>query len=565
MEPSLDSPYGPSRHPQFIFNSRRSPVYSTKGLVCASQPLAVNAGLKILQMGGNAVDACVAVAAAMNVTEPHQTGIGGDMFLLYYNAKTKIVKGLNGTGRAPAALSLAKAHAMGYTTEIPFTDVNACTVPGAAAGWCDSVQHFGSGKVSMQDILQPAIDLAENGYPVSPISSFIWAVGAGKLRTGSKYGGELLIDNRAPRAGEIMSMPELAETFRTVAREGKKGFYEGRIAEAIVNTIRENGGLMTLEDLKSHTSTLVDPVSINYKGVIVHEIPPSSQGIVALIALGILESLWQDRGIDFKTLGHNSPEYLHYLIEALRLAFSDARQYIADPAIVPVPSKGLLDKEYLKSRANLIDPHHARADITAGSPQYSSDTVYFTVVDAEGNACSFINSLYEPFGCGAVAKGTGVALQNRGSNFSLQEGHPNVLAPGKRPYHTIIPAMATLATTSELYLSYGNMGGFMQPQGHVQVLFNMMEFGLDPQAAVDALRFCIGPFDGITWVEEGTPAATIQKLREMGHYIEVLSSHERNKMGRAQVIANRRDPRTKQRYLVGGSDPRGDGHVGAML
>ncbi|KAJ3307769.1 hypothetical protein HDU76_004385 [Blyttiomyces sp. JEL0837] len=537
----------------FPFISRRSAVYSSH---------ATQIGLEILQKGGNAADAAVAIASVLNVTEPGCTGVGGDLFCLYYDAKEMKVKGLNGSGRAAHALTLQKCRELGIHGEgIPTRNVNAVTVPGAAAGWVDTVEHFGSGKLTLAEILAPAIKLAEEGFPVAPISAYMWERSESLLQNASPNGHEMLRNNKAPHAGEIMKMPTLAQTFRTLATEGKKGFYTGRIASEIVSVIKSLGGQMTLEDLSSHTSTLTTPISIDYQGITIHECPPNGQGITALMALGVLEKL-QEQGVvkKLEELEHNGVEYLHVVIEALRIAFADSRYFVADPEKVEVPVKAMLDKGYLGERAKLFDPSKAAIDVQHGAPVNSSDTVYFSVVDKDGNACSFIISNYEGFGTGVIPKGCGFTLQNRGSNFVLKEGHPNCIAPGKRPYHTIIPAMATI--NSKLYLCYGVMGGFMQPQGHVQVLLNMHHFKSNPQHALDLPRICISPEkDGTVYIEEGIKEEVVEGLKGLGHKVMVLRGYQRGMFGRGQIIEVKEveGEGPTGRVLVGGSDPRADG------
>ncbi len=526
------------------FNSRRSPVYATHGMVASSQPLASMAGLGILQAGGNAADAAVATAAALNVTEPCSTGIGGDCFCLYYDAEKGRVLGLNGSGRAPAALTPGLLNDLGYDA-MPRNGVHTVTVPGAAAGWADTLDRFGS--MGLGEVLERAIGLAENGFPVAPITARAWGLGVSKLKSGP-HAEELLIDGRAPGAGEIMRNPTLARTFRTLAEYGKPGFYEGRIAEAIVGLLDSMGGVMTVDDLKAHRSTFPEPISVDYKGTEVVEIPPNGQGITALIALNILEEYDWD-GVD-----HSSVSHLHTLIEAMRLAFADARWYVADPDVVHVPIDELISKEYAAERRKLIDPSGASVDIGRGSPFAGSDTVYFCTVDGDGNACSFINSNYTGFGTGLIPGGCGFTLQNRGSNFVLEEGHPNRLEPGKRPYHTIIPGM--MLRDGLLHGPFGVMGGFMQPQGHVQVVVNMVDYGMDPQEALNAPRFRI--FEGaIVYLEEGIPVETMGGISRMGQDVKPASGFTRMVMGKGQIII--RDPETG--VLCGGSEPRADGQA----
>ena len=532
----------------FTFSSRRSPVYGRHGIVATSQPLATAAGLEILARGGNAADAAVAAGAALNVSEPSSTGIGGDMFALYFAAGTGQVTALNGSGRAPAALSLDRLEKDGLSGGLPPFHAHTITVPGACAGWFDLIERHGS--LTMAEILAPAIRLAEEGFPVSPITSHSWELGVERQLRSAPNGHELTIDGRAPRAGEIFHNPNLARTFKLVAEHGRDAFYQGKIAEAIVRVIQEAGGCMTLDDLASHTSTWEVPISVDYRGLRVYECPPNGQGITALLALNILD------GFDLRSLALLSTERLHLMIEALRLAFADLRWYVADPTFSNVPVRELLSKEYARERRRLIDLKHAKIDPLRGTPVTSSGTVYLSVVDRCGNACSFINSNYWGFGTGTVPRGFGFTLQNRGHNFSLEPGHPNVLEPRKRPYHTIIPAMVTRQDGS-LYASYGVMGGFMQPQGHVQVLSALVDHDLDPQAALDMPRFCIDVEEsgGHVAIEEGMPTEVLQELQNIGHPVDRVSGYERSLFGRGQVIL--RDPETG--VLCAGSDPRADG------
>jgi gamma-glutamyltranspeptidase/glutathione hydrolase len=532
------------------FSSRRSPVLGRGGMVATSQPLAVAAGLEILAKGGNAADAAVATAAALNVTEPTSTGIGGDCFALFYDARTKQVSALNGSGRAPAALNLARVKkelGTAHPSSLPPFHAHTITVPGACAGWCDLAERHGS--LSMAEVLAPAICLAEAGFPVAPITAYFWQRGAeAQLRT-ALNGGEMTLDGRGPKAGELFRNPNLAKTFRKVAVSGKQVFYEGEIAEAIATTIRQAGGCMTVEDLAAHCSTWEMPVSTTYQGLRLWECPPNGQGITALIALNILE------GFDLPA-DPLSSDRLHLEIEALRLAFADTRWYVADPSVVHVPVEELLSKEYAAIRRKKIDLTRATLDHRRGAPVSGSDTVYLSAVDKEGNACSFINSNYLGFGTGIVPSGWGFTLQNRGHNFSLDPAHPNVLAPGKRPYHTIIPAMITSDPSQSLFASFGVMGAFVQPQGHVQVFLALVE-GLNPQSALDLPRFCItnGTAGGQVALEDGIPEKTIADLARRGHDVRRVVGYDRALFGRGQVIL--RDEQTG--ILFGGSDPRADG------
>lgn len=539
-------------------------------MVAASQPLAVSAGLEILSVGGNAADAAIAIAAALNVTEPTSTGIGGDCFALYYDASSQTITALNGSGRAPAALTIERLRREGLGDKLPPYHPYTITIPGACAGWCDLLQRFG--RLALTRVLEPAVRLAEEGFPVAPITAYFWARGVGRQLSRTLGGQELTIDGRSPRPGEIFRNPGLARTLRKVAQEGKDAFYRGEIAEAIVAVVQQAGGCLTLADLAVHTSTWETPISTTYRGVRIWECPPNGQGLTALLALNILE------GFDLGSLPPFSARRLHLEIEAMRLAFADSRWYVADSAFVPAPLGVLLSKEYAAQRRCLLDMKKATLDQKRGMLAEGSDTVYFCVVDKDGNACSFINSNYMGFGTGIVPKGWGFTLQNRGHTFSLDPAHPNALLPGKRPYHTIIPGMITVdqdtslktdvlrpvtgelsAVAGQLVAPFGVMGGFMQPQGHVQVVVALVDDGLDPQQALERPRFCIedGMTGGRVALEEGIPHRTIAQLRIMGHLTYSVDGYERSLFGRGQII--RRDPFSG--VLCGGSDPRADGCV----
>ncbi|KAA8649828.1 hypothetical protein EYZ11_004153 [Aspergillus tanneri] len=592
-------------NPDFApFASRRSTVHSTNGIVSCTQPLAAAAGQRILMEGGNAADAAVAVAAALNMTEPSSTGIGGDMFCLFYDAKTKKVHSLNGSGRYAANATLEKVRkdlnlSPGEAGEIPMTSPLATTTPGAAAGWVDTIERFGSGKLSLEQILLPAIELGEEGFPVSELSSHFWHEGEDLLRKASPNAHEMLKPDptaangfRSPLPGEIMKNPPLARTFRTLAAEGKKGFYEGRVAEELVKVVQGLGGYLTLDDLKYHAETgsqNTEAISLKFtgqdimgkqahgtegranQGVEIWEHPPNGQGIVALMALGILEELERTGKIPkFTEAQHNSAEYLHAVIESLRIAFADASWWVADPDEEKVPTKELISQTYLVERAKLFNADKASDIIDHGSPAHNHcDTVYFAVTDKEGNGISFINSNYAGFGTGIIPKGCGFTLQNRGANFALIPGHSNALAPRKRPYHTIIPAMVTNVSDGSLHSVYGVMGGFMQPQGHVQVLLNMLAFNYHPQAALDSPRICVSAVqaglspDRTVYVEEGISEQAITGLRQLGHKIEVLTGWKRGMFGRGQIIRCHYDD-GKLIYSAG-SDPRGDGMAVPVL
>ncbi|RYP61894.1 hypothetical protein DL770_009686 [Monosporascus sp. CRB-9-2] len=600
------------------FASRRSVVHSTKGIVACTQPLAAKCGIEVLEAGGNCVDAAVAVAAGLNMTEPCSTGIGGDMFCLYYDAATRKVSALNGSGRAGAkctpeairrSLNLKSADE-DPDARIPMFSVHAVSVPGAAAGWCDAVERFGSGKVSMEQILLPAIELGERGFPVSEITAHFWATSESQIRRASPNGAEMLKADpaapgggRPPRAGEIMRNPNLARPFRALAAEGKKGFYSGRVAEELIKVVKDLGGLLEPGDLLHHLevgSEPVEPISLKFRGLGVAEKlrdsilvgegegkgkgdldiglelwehPPNGQGIVALMALGIIQEL--ERGGKIPTFGprdFNTAPYLHAIVEALRIAFADAAWFVTDPSVEKVPAESLISQPYLAERAALFSPDRASGVPAHGSPALSSsDTVYLAVSDARGNAVSFINSNYGGFGTCIVPSGCGFTLQNRAANFSLDPRHPNVIAPRKRSYHTIIPAAVTnLHDGGSLHSVFGVMGGVMQPQGHVQVLLGQVVGGLSPQEALDAPRVCIGngmpeagagrgELDLAVYCEEGMPEETVEGLRRLGHRVEVVTGSKRSLFGRGQIIRWSVDPVEKMGVWSAGSDMRGDG------
>lgn len=538
------------------FNSNRSPVLGRRGMVASSQPLATQAGLQVLGRGGNAADAAVATAAALNVTEPNMTGIGGDAFSLYFDAVSGEVTALNGSGRTPKGLTIERLARDGITTDIPLYHAHSITVPGACAAWFDLVARHG--RLTMPEILKPAIHLAENGFPVEPITARLWAASLGQVQR-SAAGSAFMIDGRAPNPGELFSNPDLAHTFQEIAEGGPKAFYEGEIAEAIAATAQTFGGTLCEDDLAQHQSTWDQPISTVYRGLRLWECPPNGQGLAALLALNILS------GFNLTNQDPLGAQRFHLMIEAMRLAFEDARWYVADPrhASTPhIPLEQLLSEDYASVRRKEIDPSRAARDPKRGAPTASSDTVYLCCVDADGNACSFINSNYMSFGSGLVPPGFGFTLQNRAQNMRIDRDHPDAVAPGKRPYHTIIPALLTRESDGQLYGPMGVMGGFMQPQGHLQVTVAMAEDGCDPQAALDRPRFGLmaGQGAGQVSVESGLPTETQNELRERGHDLRQIRGLGRIQFGRGQII--RRD---KNGVVWGGSDPRADGCAMAEL
>ncbi|MBE2235984.1 MAG: gamma-glutamyltransferase family protein [Anaerolinea sp.] len=535
--------------------SRRSNVLARRGMVATSQPLAAMAGLRMLLEGGNAADAAVATAAALAVVEPMSTGIGGDAFALFYDAAAapqQRISALNGSGRAPAGLHLEDLRRAGLS-EIGLESPHSVTVPGTVAAWADLLARHGTMPLAV--VLQPAIEYARDGFPVSELIAASWQRGEARLGR-LPSGRELLPGGRAPRLGEVVQLPELARSLQAIADGGAAAFYQGEIGRRIAAFVQELGGCLAVGDLASHRSTWDQPIAIDYRGLRVWECPPNGQGLAALLALGI---------VAHDDLAAAAPaERWHLLIEAMRLAWADARRWVADPAFVDLPLAELLAAPYLAGRRSQIDPRRANLAPASGLPNADrrplqpaprADTVYLSVVDGQGNACSFINSLFHGFGSGLVAPGTGVALQNRGALFDLNPDHPNCLAPGKRPYHTIIPALATRG--DELWACFGVMGGFMQPQGHLQVLVNLLDLAMLPQEALDAPRFCLpdGEPGGPVAVEAGAGEALIAELRARGHDVTVMAGMERTLFGVGQVICRDVD----SGVLTAGSDPRRDG------
>ncbi|KAG2221035.1 hypothetical protein INT45_009284 [Circinella minor] len=422
------------------FISRRSTVYGVNGMVACSEPLATQVGIDILKKGGNAADAAVAVAAAVGVVAPRSAGIGGDAFCLFYDAKSHKVTGLNGSGRAPVKMTMEYLRQKAGITEaqIPIDSIHGATVPGAAAAWVDTFEHFGSGKLDLTTLFQPAINLAENGFPVSPLVARGWKNSENRLKKMNRHKKNLLIDGiRAPKEGEIMYLPDLAKTLKAVAIHGKDGFYKGPIADAIVDAIQTRGEVMTHEDLASHTSEIVEPISIDYHGLTLWEVPPNSQGITALVALGIIRALEEEHGLDLSNYEHNSAEYLHVIIESLRIAFADTRYYVTDPQVnhltVPSPEQ-FLSKKYLSERAKLVNMHKRNDAIEKGYPEQASNTVYFSVVDGEGNATNPNDSASFLL----VFSGLDMS-RNCMSVFSLRGALPTSILRNQESYLSMLP------------------------------------------------------------------------------------------------------------------------------
>jgi gamma-glutamyltranspeptidase/glutathione hydrolase len=507
------------------------------GMVATSQPLASVAALRVLQDDGNAVDAAITAAAVLNVVEPGSTGIGGDMFALVFMQQDSKPVGLNGSGWAGSKTSVDFFKQRNLQA-IPLSGMHSVSVPGAVAGWYKLHQRYG--KLPMSRVLAPAIEYAEKGFPVSDIISHQWQRAADRLRETPEAARHALIDGRSPRHGEVFKMPDLARTLRMIAEGGRDVFYKGEIAKKIVQFSDSNDGLLTFEDFAEFDAQWIEPVFTRYRGYDVYELGAQTQGITALEMLNILE------GYDLKSLGHNSVEHLHLMIEAKKLAFADRDAYIADPDRARVPVSRLISKEYAADRRKLISPAHAMP-LPGPGLREDGDTVYLTVVDKDRNAVSFINSLFQQFGSGLVAGDTGIVLQNRGALFELNPNHPNVAAPRKRPFHTLIPGM--LLDGGKPVWSFGVMGADNQPQGHAQVLINRIDFGMDVQQAGEAPRFRHSGDEVL--LESAFSDSVRSALVKKGHHV----ADGLDLWGGYQGIAI--DPKTG--VLMGGSDPRKDG------
>jgi gamma-glutamyltranspeptidase/glutathione hydrolase len=517
-------------------------VLGRGGMVCTSQPLASAAGAEILRGGGNAVDAAICAAAMLGVVEPYSTGIGGDCFVLHWNAADRTLRALNGSGRAPAAASIEDLRRRGVA-DAPMLGILSVTVPGAVDAWCKLVERFGSR--SLETILEPAISYARDGFPVSEIIAEEWSLSAGLLQNDDAR-RTFTVDGRGPRVGEIVCLPAMARSLAAIASGGADVFYRGELAEQIAACSEREGGWLSSEDLATHRSQWVEPISTSYRGCDVYEIPPNGQGLAALMALNILECFDVEGSDPF------SPEALHWRIESVKLAYADRNCYIADPEHGPVPVAQLLSKDYAQGRAALLKRDRAlkvaRAGIFPGT-----DTVYLTTADRQGNVVSLINSLFFPFGSGIVAGETGIALQNRAYGFSADPAHPNRLAPRKRPFHTIIPGM--ILRDGRPLVSFGVMGGDMQAQGHVQLVSNLVDSACNIQEAIDLPRFHYLDADRVS-LERELAEATGAELARRGHCVEdPAAALARGGFGGGQGIMI--DPVTGA--LWGGSDKRKDG------
>ncbi len=526
----------------------RAAVHAPRGAVATSQVLASAAGREVLARGGNAMDAAVAAAAVLAVVEPHMTGLGGDMFALVWVEREHRLVALRSTGRAGAGMTREAILARGFRS-IPERGPEPVTVPGALAGWEALVRRYGTRPLA--ELLQPAIAIAESGFAVTPNIARQWAGNAAVLARDAGARHTFLVDGqRAPAAGEWFRNPDLAATLRQVAAEGPGVFYGGALGQRLVARLAQLGGFLTLDDLRAHQVEWTAPISADYHGYRLWELPPPNQGVAALEMLQLLAPY------DLASLGQNSAPYLHRLIEAKKLAFADLNRWVGDPDAMTIDPRALLSEDYIARRRALLDTTMAADRVGPGTPATASETIYLTTADSAGNMVSFINSLYEEFGSGIVVPGTGFALQDRGAGFTLEAGFPNTVAPGKRPRHTLIPAFVTrLTPEGEVpWMSFGVMGGAMQPQGHVQVLLNLVLFGMDPQQAADAPRF--RHYDGRrVALEAGMPDGTVAGLERMGHEVMVLHP---DTAGGAQIII-----RDGSGGYVAGSDRRKDGGVAA--
>ena len=529
----------------------RSEVIAQNGMACTSQPLATQVALDVLKAGGNAVDAAIAANAVLGLMEPTGNGIGGDIFVIVWDAKTKKLYGLNGSGRSPYELNLDYFIKNGYS-KIPSHGPLSVSVPGCVDGWFELNKRFG--KMPMNQILAPAVKYAREGFPVSEVIAYYWQSNSRSLQKYPGFAEIFMPGGKAPAKGEIFKNPYLANTLEKIGKEGRDVFYRGEMAEKMVKYLREQGGFFTLKDFADHHSDWVEPVSTNYRGYDVWELPPNGQGIATLQMLNILENF------DLKSMGFGSPEYMHLFIEAKKLAFEDRAKLYADPDFNKLPIDKLISKDYGKKRAELINMNRAAQSYPAGFPE-SPNTIYLTTADKEGNMVSLIQSNYRGMGSGMTPGQLGFILQDRGELFTLEEGHFNVYEPHKRPFHTIIPAFIT--KDGEPFISFGVMGGGMQPQGHTQIVCNLIDFGMNLQEAGDAPRISHeGSSEptgekmtngGVVSLESGFDYETVRELMSKGHYIRF----EKGPYGGYQAIMYD----SKNKVYYGASESRKDGQA----
>ncbi|MCG8468654.1 MAG: gamma-glutamyltransferase [Gemmatimonadetes bacterium] len=516
----------------------RSTAYAPHGMVATSQPLASAAALRVLEDRGNAFDAAIAASSVLSLVEPHMTGLGGDLFALFWSAEEGRLVGLDATGRAGTHMTPERIRADGFD-RVPGSGPGAVTVPGAIAGWGALNETYGSKPLA--ELLQPAIALAEEGFPVTPIIASDWAGQVEKLAADPGSAATYLVDGgRAPVAGEWFRNPDFAASLRAIAEGGPAAMYGGALGRKVVAGLTDLGGYLTIDDMAAMEVRWVEPLSVDYKGWTLWELPPAGQGVAALQMLALLEPY------DLAAMGHNSAEYLHHLIEAKKLAFADLARHVGDADHMEIDPEELISPEYIESRRELIDPARAAERVEPGAFATATETIYLSVADRHGNMVSFIHSIFGYFGSGVVVPGTGFVLQNRGAGFTLEDGHPNQVAPGKRPFHTLIPGFVT--RDGEPLMAFGVMGGSMQPQGHTQVLLNMIEFGMDPQGAIDAARF--RHLSGLRVAIENITPDLASALEAMGHEI---ADWERTSFGGGQLVMR------LERGWAGASDARKDG------
>lgn len=496
----------------------RSEVIAQHGMACTSQPLATQVALDILKAGGNAVDAAVAANAVLGLVEPTGNGIGGDLFAIVWDAKTQKLYGLNASGRSPYDLSLQYFKDKGIS-KVPSHGPLSVSVPGCVDGWFELNKKFG--KLPMNEILKPAIKYATEGFPLTEVIAYYWKSNSKALENYSGFKEIYMPDGKAPAKGEVFKNPFLAATLTKIAKDGRDAFYKGEIAQKIVDYVRKEGGFLSMRDFQDHHSDWIEPVSTSYRGYDVWELPPNGQGIAVLQILNVLENY------DIKSMGFGSAEYVHTFVEAKKLAFEDRAKFYADPEFNKLPVKGLISKEYAKERNKLINPNRAAKIYLAGNPEHGN-TIYLTTADQDGNMVSLIQSNYRGMGSGMTPGKLGFVLQDRGEMFSLDPNHMNKFEPHKRPFHTIIPGFIT--KDGEPFISFGLMGGSMQPQGHAQIVVNLIDFGMNLQEAGDAPRIChegsSEPTDekmtdgGIVYLESGFPYQTVRDLLSKGHQIQ---------------------------------------------
>ncbi len=534
-------------------DATRSTVYGRHGMVCAAQPLAVQAGIEMLKAGGSAVDAAIAVNACLGLMEPTANGIGGDLFAIVWDPKTAKLHGLNACGRSPLALTADKVKPEADGT-IPLYSPFAWSVPGTVDGWAELHAKFG--RLPLAQVLAPAIKYAEEGFPLSPVIASDWERGANRFKGFPGFADVFMPGGRSPREGEIFRNPALARTLRAIAEKGGAAYYKGAIADEIVRYSQQHGGFFSKQDFATHRSEWVDPVSVSYRGYDVWELPPPGQGIAALQLLNLMETF------DVKAMGRNSADFWHVFTEAKKIVFADRARYYADPDFAKVPVKELLSKAYARERAKLIDPARAATKDVPGDPAALNrpETTYLCAADGDGMMVSLIQSNYTGFGSGYTIPSLGFCLQDRGNLFDLRPGKPNSLEPGKRPFHTIIPAFLT--KDGKPLMAFGLMGGDMQPQGHAQVIVNLVDFGMNLQEAGDAIRFhhtgsseptgTVMLDGGVLHIEDGLPEGVLAELRRRGHKME---PEPVGAYGGYQAIW--RDPATG--VLSGATEKRKDG------